>query len=74
MATNHRSRVTFVDLDTSVQGTVWFSDDSKAEFEGCVKVQFICKNGELRTFEGVYFIPKLTANIMSMGRLDEDGY
>jgi hypothetical protein len=37
-------------------------------------VEFVCKNDELGSFDGVYFIPKLTANIVSVGRLDEDGY
>jgi hypothetical protein len=53
---------------------VQFGDDSAAEIEGCGKVEFLCKNGECRIFEGVYFIPKLTINIMSVSRLDEDGY
>jgi hypothetical protein len=75
-ATNHMtgSRAAFINLDTHVRGTVRFRDDSAAEIEGRGIVEFICKNGELRRFEGVYFIPKLTANIVSVGRLDEDGY
>jgi hypothetical protein len=75
-ATNHMtgSRAVFVILDTSVRGTVRFRDDSSVEIEGRGKVEFVCNNGESKTFEGVYFIPKLTANIISVGRLDEDGY
>jgi hypothetical protein len=57
-----------------VWGTVRFGDDSPAKIKGHDKVEFLCKNGECRVFEGVYFIPKLTANIVSVGRLDEDGY
>jgi hypothetical protein len=26
---------------------------------------FVCKNGESRSFDGVYFIPCLTTNIVS---------
>jgi hypothetical protein len=44
------------------------------EIEGCEKVEFIFKNGERQVFDGVIFIPKLTTNIISDGRLDEDGY
>jgi len=75
-ATNHMSgsRVAFFDLDTSVCGTVRFGDDSVAEIEGRGSIQFQCKNGELRSFAGVYFIPRLTANIISVGQLDEAGY
>jgi hypothetical protein len=68
------SHATFVNLDTRMWGTVWFGDDSAAKIEGHGKVEFIYKIGEPRGFEGVYFIPKLTANIVSVGRLDEDGY
>jgi hypothetical protein len=35
---------------------------------------FMCKNGESRSFDGVYFIPCLTTNIVSIGQLDEIGY
>jgi hypothetical protein len=75
-ATNHMtgSCAAFVDLDTHVRGTVRFDDDSTAEIEGRGRVEFVCKNGELRSFDEVYFIPKLAANIVSVGRLDEDGY
>jgi hypothetical protein len=34
----------------------------------------MCKNGELRSFDGVDFIPRLTMNIMSIGQLNEVGY
>jgi hypothetical protein len=34
----------------------------------------MCKNGESPSFNGVYFIPRLTTNIMSIGQLDEIGY
>jgi hypothetical protein len=75
-ATNHMTgyRGAFADLDTRVRETVHFGDDSTMEIEGRGKVEFLCKNGERRVFEGVYFIPKLMANIVSVGRLDEDGY
>jgi hypothetical protein len=35
---------------------------------------FVCKNGESRSFDGVYFIPHLTTNILSVSQLDEIGY
>jgi hypothetical protein len=37
-------------------------------------VEFICKNGGRRSFVGVYFIPRLTANILNVGQLDEAWY
>ena len=35
---------------------------------------FHCKNGEHRSLANVYFLPHLTANIISVGQLDEGGY
>jgi hypothetical protein len=61
-------------IDTTVLGTVRFSDDSVARIEGRGTVVFVCKNGESRSFDGVYFIPRLTTNIVSVGQLDEIGY
>jgi hypothetical protein len=34
----------------------------------------VCKNDEFRSFNGVYFIPCLTTNIVSVGQLNEIGY
>jgi hypothetical protein len=75
-ATNHMSscRVAFMKIDTAVLGTVRFGDDSVARIKGHGTVVFMCKNGESRSFDGVYFIPHLTTNIMSAGQLDEIGY
>jgi hypothetical protein len=75
-ATNHMSgcRAAFTKIDTAVLGTVRFSDDSVARIEGRGTVVFVCKNGESRSFDRVYFISRLTTNIVSIGQLDEIGY
>jgi hypothetical protein len=57
-----------------VLGIVRFGDDSVALIEGRGTVVFMCKNGESRSFDGVYFIPRLTTNIVSIRQLDEIGY
>jgi hypothetical protein len=67
-------RAAFTKIDTAVLGTVCFGDDSVARIEGRGTVVFVCKNGESRSFDGVYFIPRLTTNIVSVGQLDEIGY
>jgi hypothetical protein len=74
--TNHMSgcRVAFTKIDTAVLDIVRFGDDSVARSEGRGTVMFMCKNDESRSFDGVYFIPHLTTNIMSVGQLDEIGY
>jgi hypothetical protein len=44
------------------------------QIEGMSIVLFSGKNGEHQTFTGVYYIPQLTTNIISVGQLDEMGY
>ena len=68
-ATNHMSgcRAAFAELNPAVCGTVRFGDDSVARIEGCGTVVFTCKNGEHRSFSGVYYIPRLRTNIVSVG-------
>jgi hypothetical protein len=75
-ATNYMSgsRAAFTELDTTVRGTVRFGDDSMTEIKGRGVVEFLCKNGERRSFTGMYFIPELMANIVSVGQLDEARY
>jgi hypothetical protein len=67
-------RAAFTKIDMTVLGTVCFSDDSVARIEGCGTVMFMCKNSESRSFDGVYFIPRLTTSIVSVDQLDEIGY
>ncbi|BAH92510.1 Os04g0196500 [Oryza sativa Japonica Group] len=74
-ATNHMtgSRSAFAELDTAVTGTVRFGDGSVVRIEGRVTVLFSCRFGEHRGIAGVYYIPRLTANIVSLGQLDRSG-
>lgn len=75
-ATNHMTgqRDAFSELDTSVHGTVRFGDGSVIAIEGRGTILFKCKNGAHQVLAGVYYIPRLTARIISVGQLDEDGY
>jgi hypothetical protein len=75
-ATNHMSgcRTTFTKINTTVLGTVRFGDNSVAQIEGCGTIVFMCKNGEFKSLDGVYSIPHLTTNIVSVGQLDQIGY
>jgi hypothetical protein len=45
-----------------------------AEIEGRRIVLFECKNGEHLSFTGVYYIPWLTTNIVSLDQLEEADY
>jgi hypothetical protein len=75
-ATNHMfgCRTALTKIDTVVLGTMCFVDDSMVRIEGCRTVMFVCKNGESRSFDGVYFIHRLMTNIMSVDQLNENGY
>jgi hypothetical protein len=64
----------FTKIDTMVLSTVHFSDDSVAWIDGRGTVAFMCRNSESQSFHDVYFIPRLTTNIVSVGQLDEIGY
>jgi hypothetical protein len=67
-------RDAFTELNSNIRGTVKFRDDSVMEIEGVGTVLFICKNGEHQSLTGVYLIPKLMTNIVSLGQLDEIGH
>ena len=67
------ARETFAELDTNVHGIVHFGDGSVVEIEGRGSIVFICRNGEHRALTGVCFLLRLTANIISLGQLEEAG-
>lgn len=64
----------FSNLDTGIRGTVRFGNGSVVDIKGRETILFSCKNGEHQELADVYLIPKLTANIISLGQLDEDRY
>ncbi|XP_066323493.1 uncharacterized protein [Miscanthus floridulus] len=68
------SRSVFVNLNTGVAGTVKFGDGSVVAIEGKGTVLFAYKNGEHHRLDGVYYMPHLTTNIVSLGQMDEDGF
>jgi hypothetical protein len=75
-ATNHMTgaRSAFAELNTGVHGSVRFGDGSTVGIEGRGTVLFKCKTGEHQKLQGVYHIPRLTANIISLGQLEEEQY
>ena len=73
-ASNHMTgcRDAFSDFDMGVSGTVRFGNGSTVCIKGRDTVLFECKNGEHCTLSNTFFIPHLTANIVSCGQLDEE--
>ena len=63
----------FVELDSTVRGSVKFGDASAVEIKGVGSVIFAAKTGEHRLLTGVYYIPALRNSIISLGQLDENG-
>lgn len=72
-ASNHMTGAhsAFSELDTSVRGFVKFGDASRVRIEGRGTVLFACKNGDHCALTGVYYIPRLRSNMVSLGQLDE---
>ncbi|CAO2191555.1 unnamed protein product [Urochloa humidicola] len=60
-------RSAFSELDTGIHGTVRFRDGSVVGIEGRGTVLFKCKDGKHQALDGVYHVPRLTANIISLG-------
>jgi hypothetical protein len=66
-------RGVFSELNTNVTDSVRFLDGSVAEIEGSGTVVFTDKNGEHHVLTEVYYLPRRTENIVSVGQLDESG-
>ena len=63
----------FCDLDKSTSGFVKFGDNSKIRIEGRGDIEINQKDGKIIWLLSVLFVPDLTANILKLGRLDEEG-
>jgi len=74
-ASNHMTgtRSLFSELDKGIGGSVRFGDGSTVAIEGRGTIVFSCKNGEQCALTGVYYIPCLATNIISVGQMDEGG-
>jgi hypothetical protein len=74
--TNHMTgyQAAFMKLDMMLLDTVHFGDNLVERIKGRGTAMFVCKNGESHSLEGVYFIPRLATNNMSIEQLNEVGY
>ncbi|WVZ88079.1 hypothetical protein U9M48_034632 [Paspalum notatum var. saurae] len=73
---NHMTgiRSLFSEFDKGISDSVRFGDGSTVAIEGRgYTIVFTYKNGEQRALTGVYYIPRLTANMISVGQMDEGG-
>jgi hypothetical protein len=67
-------RAVFSEIDLRVHGTVRFGDGSVTNIEGRDMILVKCKTGGHKGLTGVYYIPRLKANIVSLGQMEEAGY
>jgi hypothetical protein len=58
---------TFTEIDTSVTGSVKLGDGSIVHICGQGMALFVCKSGEHRAINGVYYIPRLNMPIINLG-------
>jgi hypothetical protein len=67
-------RAVFSEIDLRVHGTVHFGDGSVTNIEGRGTILIKCKTGGHKALTGVYYIPRLKGNIVSLGQIEEAGY
>jgi hypothetical protein len=74
-ATNHLSgaRSAFSKINFGVCESVKFGNGSVVEIEGYDTILLLSKSGEHRRLSEVYYIPRLRANFISLGHLEEGG-
>jgi hypothetical protein len=74
--TNHLTGVrnVFYEIDLKVHDTVHFGDGSVANIEERGTILLKCKSGGHKALTGAYYILRLMANIISLGKLEEAGY
>jgi Zinc knuckle len=74
-ASNHMTgcKEQFTELNTSIRGIVKFDDGSTVSIGGCGTVLIEGRTSEHKALTEVYYIPKLTSNIISLGQLEERG-
>ena len=64
----------FYTIDESLRGVIRFGDESSVVYEGKGSISVCDSNGRKLHLEGVLFVPTLRVNILSIGKLDDDGY
>jgi hypothetical protein len=60
-------------LDTTIRGLVKLGDGSEVPIGGRGTMIIKRRSGEQRTITEVYYIPRLTTNIISLGQFEERG-
>ncbi|PRQ23286.1 putative RNA-directed DNA polymerase [Rosa chinensis] len=73
---NHMSghKELFVELNESIRSEITFGNASRMPVKGKGKISIQLKNGMYNTISDVYYVPGLSHNLLSVGKLSEKGY
>ena len=66
-------KVFFDNIDENKKGKVKFGDGSSIPYEGKGDISVTLKTGEVLIIPNVLYLPDLKTNILSLGKLDEQG-
>ena len=64
----------FNTIDENIRGVIRFGDESSVVYEWKGSISVCDSNGKELNLDGVLFVPTLRVNILSIGKLDGDGY
>ena len=64
----------FNSIDENIKGVIRFGDESSVTYEGKGSISVCDSDGKELNLDGVFFIPNLRVNILSIGKLDDDRF
>ena len=64
----------FNSIDENLKGVIRFGDESSVAYEGKGSISMCDSDRKELNLDGVLFIPTLRVNILSIGKLDDDGF
>ena len=64
----------FKSIDENQRGSIKFGDESSISFQGKGSIIVNYSNREELKLDGVLCVPTLKVNILSLGKLDDDGF
>ena len=64
----------FNSINENIMGVIRFGDESSVAYEGKGSISVCDSDGKELNLDGVLFVPTLRVNILSIGKLDDDGF
>ena len=66
-------RAFFHNIDENKRGSAKFGDGSTIPYEGKGNISVTLKTGEVLMFPNILYLPDLKTNILSLGKLNDQG-